>query len=97
MPKLISLTISGELLTALISRIKPIPGDATILKIVPSQDMTYSFDVILETEEGHEVAEGGCIPRMQNDYQAIKEGPVKKGGHNLKPSSPRPSRPSGLL
>ena len=64
MARLISLTISGELLTALINKIKPLPSDAVILKIVPSQDMAYSFDVILETKKGYEIPEGGAIPRM---------------------------------
>jgi len=63
MPKLISLTISGELLTALISKIKPVPSDAVILKIVPSSDRTYSFDIIITTEEGNKIAERAAAPR----------------------------------
>ena len=65
MPKLILFTISGELLTDLLNKIHFLPSDATILKIVPSQDMTYSFDVTLETKKGYEMPKGGTIPRAK--------------------------------
>ena len=57
MPKLISLTISGELLTALIDKVYQLPDDAVILKIVPESRANYSFEILIASREGKEIRE----------------------------------------
>ena len=57
MPKLISLTISGELLTALIDKVYQLPKDAVILKIIPEQRANYAFEILVASKEGIEVQE----------------------------------------
>jgi len=54
--------ITGELLLDLLRRAFFIPEDAALLKIVPSENPAYSFQVVFTSKECLNVAEGNYPP-----------------------------------
>lgn len=70
-----TICVSGAALTAVIREmVLGLPEDALLIKVVPSQDMSYCFDVLFASREGWEVGEGASFPRIQK----VEDLPFKR-------------------
>lgn len=52
-----------------------LPDDSKILKIIPSRDRAYCYDVLISTETGYELCEGQDFPIVTrwNREKILKE------------------------
>ena len=53
-----SIVVTGELLASLLN----LPKRTKILKVVPSEHRSYTFNVLVLDPEGYEIPEGGNFP-----------------------------------
>ena len=57
-----SIVVTGELLASLLN----LPKRTKIVKVVPSEHRSYTFNVLVFDPKGYEIPEGGDFPIKEN-------------------------------